>query len=115
MNGYVALALAITSEVFGTTMLKLSEGFTNVFPSIGVVLGFGCAFYCLSLCLRTVSLSLAYAIWSGVGTAITALLGILIWNDPFSMMTCLGLILIIGGVVLLNSKELESGKTPSNG
>lgn len=115
MNGYVALSLAIVFEVFGTTMLKLSDGFTNLIPSMGVALGFGMAFYSLSLCLRTVSLSLAYAIWSGVGTAITALLGVLIWSDEFSMMTFFGLVLIIGGVVLLNSKDLDKAKKPSNG
>lgn len=115
MNGYVALSLAIVFEVFGTTMLKLSDGFTNLIPSMGVALGFGMAFYSLSLCLRTVSLSLAYAIWSGVGTAITALLGVLIWNDEFSMMTFFGLVLIIGGVVLLNSKDLDKATKPSNG
>ncbi|MEH6942311.1 DMT family transporter [Bacillus sp. JJ722] len=108
MNGYVALSLAIVFEVFGTTMLKLSDGFTNLIPSLGVAVGFGLAFYSLSLCLRTVSLSLAYAIWSGVGTAITALLGVLIWKDEFTTMTFFGLLLIIGGVVLLNSESSEN-------
>jgi multidrug resistance protein EbrB len=105
MKGYVALGMAIISEVFGTTMLKLSEGFTHLFPSIGVMVGFGLAFYCLSLCLKTVPLSLAYAVWSGVGTALTALIGVLIWKDPFNMATLVGLVLIIGGVVLLHTSK----------
>ncbi|WJQ15647.1 multidrug efflux SMR transporter [Geobacillus stearothermophilus] len=114
MKGYIALGMAIFSEIFGTTMLKLSEGFTNLFPSIGVIVGFGLSFYCLSLCLKTVPLSLAYAIWSGIGTALTALIGVLLWRDPFSIITLVGLVLIIGGVVLLNtSKSPENVRKPS--
>lgn len=114
MKGYIALGMAIFSEIFGATMLKLSEGFTNLFPSIGVIVGFGLSFYCLSLCLKTFPLSLAYAIWSGVGTALTALIGVLLWRDPFSIITLVGLVLIIGGVVLLNtSKSPENVGKPS--
>lgn len=105
MKSYFALGMAISCELFGTTMLKLSEGFTNPFPSIGVVLGFGLAFYALSISLRTVPLSFAYAIWSGVGTALTAIIGILVWGDPFNAVTAGGLVLIIGGVVLLNASR----------
>ncbi|MEK3905396.1 MULTISPECIES: DMT family transporter [unclassified Paenibacillus] len=105
MRGYFALSIAIMSEIFGTTMLKLSNGFSSVLPSIGVVLGMGLAFYCLSISLRTIPLSLAYAIWSGVGTALTALIGILIWNDPFNLLTGISLLIIIGGLVLLNSPD----------
>ncbi|MBT2648622.1 multidrug efflux SMR transporter [Bacillus sp. ISL-34] len=111
MKGYIALGISIISEVFGTTMLKLSEGFTHSFASFGVIIGFGIAFYSLSLCLKTIPLSLAYAIWSGIGTALTALIGVLIWNEAFSITTLGGLVLIIGGVVLLNashtSKQVE--------
>lgn len=97
------LTISIISEVFGTTMLKLSEGFSHLLPSLGVVFGFAIAFFCLSLCLKTVPLSLAYAIWSGIGTALTALIGVLIWDEPFSFSTLCGLVLIIGGVALLNA------------
>ncbi|WP_019240997.1 MULTISPECIES: DMT family transporter [Bacillus] len=103
MKGYMYLAISIISEVFGTTMLKLSEGFTYLLPSLGVVAGFFIAFFCLSLCLKTVPLSLAYAIWAGIGTALTALIGVLIWNEPFSFATLSGLLFIIGGVALLNA------------
>ncbi|RKJ07499.1 QacE family quaternary ammonium compound efflux SMR transporter [Butyricicoccus sp. 1XD8-22] len=97
--------MSIIIEIFGTTMLKMSEGFTNLFPSFGVIVGIGLAIYCLSLCLTTVPLSLAYAIWSGVGTALTALIGILLWREPFSIIMFVGLVLIIGGVVLLNASN----------
>ncbi|MGM9988205.1 MAG: DMT family transporter [Bacillaceae bacterium] len=115
MSGYKALAIAIMSEIFGTTMLKLSEGFTNLLPSLAVIFGFGLAFYSLSLCLKTVPLSLAYAIWSGVGTALTALIGVLLWGEPFNMITLSGLVLIIGGVALLNvSNNDETANKSTN-
>lgn len=102
MKGYLFLTISIISEVTGTMMLKLSEGFTMIGPSIGVGIGYGISFYCLSLCLKTLPLSLAYAIWSGVGTALTVVLGILIWGDMFNLYSAIGILLIIGGVVLLN-------------
>ncbi|WP_257350777.1 DMT family transporter [Pseudalkalibacillus decolorationis] len=115
MKGYIALGISIISEVFGTTMLKLSEGFTILFPSIGVIVGFGLAFYYLSLCLKTIPLSLAYAIWAGVGTALTALIGVLLWRDPFNIITLVGLLLVIGGVALLNaSNSPEKVMKPSS-
>lgn len=115
MKGYIALSISIISEIFGTTMLKLSDGFTNLFPSIGVIIGFVIAFYCLSLCLKTIPLSLAYAIWSGIGTAATALIGILLWQDPFSVVTLVGLVLIIGGVIFLSaSDQPDNAMKPSS-
>lgn len=110
MNGYVALGIAVITEVFGTTMLKMSEGFTNLFPTLGVVLGMGLSFYFLTMCLKTIPLSTAYAIWAGTGTALTALLGVVLWNDAFNFLSGIGLILVIGGVVLLNLSK-SSGKT----
>lgn len=102
MNPFILLMIAIVSEVFGSTMLKVSHGFKRLFPSLGVVLGMGMAFYLLSITLTKIPLSTAYAIWSGVGTALTALIGIVLWEEPFSYLTGLGLVAIIGGVILLN-------------
>lgn len=101
--GYIALGIAIASEVVGTTMLKMSEGFTQLLPSMGVIIGFIIAFYSLSISLRELPLSLAYAIWSGVGTVLTALVGMVVWGDPFGILTFAGIVLIVGGVVLLNA------------
>lgn len=108
MKAYFALAIAIIAEVFGTTMLKLSDGFTNLLPSIGLVVGMGLSFYFLTMCLKTIPLSTAYAIWAGVGTAITALLGVILWKDPFNMLSGIGLMMVIGGVVLLNFSKSPS-------
>jgi Membrane transporters of cations and cationic drugs len=104
-KGYAALAVSIVSEITGTTMLKMSDGFTDALPSVGVLIGYGLSFYGLSICLKTIPLSVAYAIWSGLGTALTALIGALVWDDPLSLQTLAGLALIIGGVVLLNASR----------
>ncbi|WP_339271173.1 multidrug efflux SMR transporter [Paenibacillus sp. FSL R5-0470] len=101
MNSYVLLATAIICEVFGSSMLKVSNGFKRVFPSIGVIIGMGLAFYSLSLALKTIPLGTAYAIWSGVGTALTAIIGVVIYKENFNRKKLLGLLLIIGGVIIM--------------
>ncbi|WP_342532559.1 multidrug efflux SMR transporter [Lysinibacillus sp. FSL M8-0216] len=113
MKGYLFLTLSIISEVFATTMLKLSDGFTVPEPSVAVALGYGISFYSLSLCLKTLPLSLAYAIWSGVGTALTVIVGIVIWNDLFNLYSALGIALIIGGVILLNQGDRNGREADS--
>lgn len=105
MKSYLFLAIAIISEIFGTSMLKASAGFSKLYPSLATLVGFGIAFYSLSISLQQIPLGIAYAIWSGVGTAITAIIGIVIWKETASVTTVLGLLLIIGGVVLLNLKN----------
>lgn len=108
MKGYLFLALSIVSEVFATTMLKFSEAFTILGPSIAVALGYGISFYSLSLCLKTLPLSLAYAIWSGIGTALTVIVGIVVWGEIFNLYSAIGITLIIGGVILLNQGDHQS-------
>ncbi|MFJ5768683.1 DMT family transporter [Psychrobacillus sp. NPDC093180] len=102
MNAYILLAIAIISEVFGSSMLKMTEGFKKVLPSVGVVLGYAIAFYALSLSLKTLPIGTAYAIWAGVGTALTALIGIVLYKEGFNRKKLFGLLLIISGVILLN-------------
>jgi multidrug resistance protein EbrA len=97
----VLLSIAIVSEVFGSSMLKASNGFKRLLPSLAVVIGMGLAFFNLSLALKEIPLGTAYAIWSGVGTAITALVGVLAYKEKLNVKKVLGLVLIIGGVALL--------------
>lgn len=104
MKAYLFLAVAIVSEIFGTSMLKASDGFTKLFPSIGTVACFALAFYSLSLSLQQIPLGVAYAIWSGVGTALTAVIGIVIWKETASLTTAVGIVLIIAGVIVINLK-----------
>ncbi|MCM3245164.1 multidrug efflux SMR transporter [Cytobacillus firmus] len=103
MNAYLLLALAIVSEVFGSSMLKATNGFKKLLPSLGVIIGYGVAFYSLSLSLKTLPLGVAYAIWAGLGTVLTALVGITIYKEKVNDKKILGLALIVGGVILLNS------------
>ncbi|MNH95204.1 Multidrug resistance protein EbrB [compost metagenome] len=105
MKAYLFLAGAIVSELVGTSLLKGSAGFTKLLPSIGTIIFFGAAFYLLSLSLQTIPLGIAYAIWSGVGTAITAIIGIALWKETVSVYTVLGILLIIAGVIVLNLKR----------
>lgn len=101
---YLFLALAIASELLGSTSLKLSQGFTRLVPSVFVVLGFGAAFYFLSQALRTIPLSISYAVWSGVGTAATVLIGVWLFKESFDLIKAAGIVAILVGVVLLNLK-----------
>jgi multidrug resistance protein EbrA len=102
MQGYIILIIAIIGEVFGSSMLKASNGFKRVLPIFGVIIGYGVAFYALSLALKTIPLGMAYAIWSGLGTVLTALIGIIIYKEGISSKKLFGIGLIIGGVVILN-------------
>lgn len=93
------LALTIVFEVTGSVMMKLSAGFTHLFPSIGVFVFYGLALSGLTLVLKSIELSIAYAIWSGAGTALTAVIGIWLFGESLTLMKVASIILIIVGVV----------------
>jgi small multidrug resistance pump len=99
---WVYLAIAIVSEVIATSALKASESFTKLYPSIVVVVGYGVAFYFLSLTLRTIPVGIAYAVWSGVGIVLVSLVGWLLYGQRLDMAAYLGIGLIAAGVVVLN-------------
>lgn len=100
---YLLLGIAIVSEVFGSTMLKLSNGFTRLLPVAGVIVGFGVAFYSLSIALKTLPLGVVYATWSGCGTILTVIAGVLFFKEKVNKQDILGIGLLIVGLVLLNS------------
>ena len=102
MNAYVYLALAIVAEVIATSALKASEGFTRLGPSLLVAAGYGVAFYFLSLTLKSVPVGVAYAIWSGAGIVLIALIGWLVLKQPLDLPAMLGMALIVAGVVIMN-------------
>lgn len=104
VTGYILLAIAIAVEIFSTSMLKLSAGFTRVVPSIIFVVGMSLSFFAMGRALLSLPLSIAYAVWAGVGTALTALLGVVLWKEELSMTAVAGIGLIVVGVVLLNLK-----------
>ena len=98
----MTLGLAIVAEVIGTTALKASESFTRLVPSLVVVVGYGVAFYCLSLVLKTVPVGVAYAVWSGLGIALITLVAFVVYGQRIDLAGVLGMGLIIAGVVVLN-------------
>ncbi len=100
--GYGLLAAAIAAEVAGTTAMKYSEGFTRLWPSLVTVAGYLLAFTLLAQTLKTMQVGTAYAIWAGVGTAAVAVIGMLFLGESASVAKLAGILLVIGGVVLLN-------------
>lgn len=102
MPPYAILAAAIVSEVIGTTALKASAGFTKIGPAALVVIGFGSAFYCLSLVLHTIPLGTAYAVWAGGGIVLTAVAAWIIFGQRPDLAGFAGMGLIVAGVLVLN-------------
>lgn len=96
------LAIAIVSEVIATSALNATQGFTRWLPSLIVVVGYGAAFYFLSLTLRAIPLGIAYAVWSGAGVALIALIGWAVYRQPLDLPALIGIGLIVSGVVVLN-------------
>ncbi|EWH03286.1 DMT family transporter [Halomonas sp. BC04] len=98
---FVYLALAIVAEVVATSALKATEGFTRLWPSLLVIVGYVLAFYMLSLVLRTIPVGVAYAIWAGMGIVLVALVGALVFGQRPDLPAVLGITLIIAGVVVI--------------
>ena len=109
---FFLLAIAICCEVTGAICLKASEGFTIVLPSIATAVGYGLSIFLLVKILQHLPLGLVYGMWGGIGSAATMLVGVLVWNDPFTVFTVLGLLLVVGGCYLLNkgTDEIEAAK-----
>lgn len=109
---FLLLGISIACEVTATISLKMTEGFTVVGPSIITILGYLASFILLVRILEHKPLGLVYAIWGGVGSALTMLVGVLVWHDPFTPLTALGLGLVVVGVYFLNTgtDELEARK-----
>ena len=99
--GYLYLGIAIVAEVVATSALKASEGFTRTGPSLIVAIGYGVAFYFLSLVLKTVPMGVAYAVWSGVGIVLIAAIGWLLMRQPLDVPALLGIGLIVAGVAVI--------------
>jgi len=99
---WLYLSIAIVCEVIATSALKSSEGFTRLTPSLIVVAGYVAAYYCLSLTLRSISVGIVYAIWSGVGIVLISLVGWLVFGQTLSALALLGIGLITSGVIILS-------------
>lgn len=102
MSKWLLLSAAILAEVFGTSFLKASEGFTKFWPSVAVIIGYLIAFYFLALSLKFIPVGIAYAIWAGVGVVLIALIGWLVFGQKLDFPAVIGISFIIAGVITLN-------------
>ncbi|MFE6827407.1 DMT family transporter [Streptomyces sp. NPDC057690] len=100
--GYLTLAGAIAAEVAATTAMKYSDGFSRLWPSLLTASGYVVSFLLLAQTLKTVGIGTAYAIWAGVGTAAIAVIGLALFGESLTPVKAVGILLIVGGVVVLN-------------
>ena len=102
MLAYGLLAIAIVSEVTGSTFLAKSEGFSKPLPTIITMICFGIAFYFLSQVIKTIPLGIAYAIWSGVGIVLVTIIAWIVFDQKLDVWGIIGIALIMSGVLVLN-------------
>ena len=108
MANWYYLTMAIFSEVIATSSLKSSEGFTNLIPSVIVLVGYSAAFYFLSLTLNDIPIGIAYAIWSGVGIVGIAVVAVIFHDQQLDAGAILGMGLIIAGIVIMRTYSTMS-------
>ncbi|ANB72954.1 multidrug transporter [Paraburkholderia phytofirmans OLGA172] len=102
MPPYALLAIAIVAEVIATSAMRASEGFSRLLPATVVVIGYGIAFYCLSLTLKSIPVGIVYAVWSGAGIVLITLVALVLYRQVPDVPAIIGLGLIIAGVAVLN-------------
>ncbi|HEX6831805.1 MAG TPA: multidrug efflux SMR transporter [Methyloceanibacter sp.] len=99
---WVILYVAVLFEVAATTALKASEGFTRLIPSLIVVVGYGVAFYLMTLSLNKIPLAIVYAVWSALGIALISIVGAIRYGESLDAPAVAGLAMIVGGVIVIN-------------
>jgi multidrug transporter EmrE-like cation transporter len=102
MMTYVYLLIAVAFETFGSACLQASQQFTRLWPSLGVLAGFGGAFWFFALVLKVLPLGVTYALWSGIGMVLIAGSGWLIFGQKLDLAAMLGIGLIIAGILVIN-------------
>ncbi len=106
---YVYLAISIVAEVIATSALKASDGFSKLWPSVIVVIGYGIAFHFLASTLKTIPVGVAYAIWAGAGVTIVAIVGWLLFGQKLDAPAIIGMAMIVGGVVIMQAFSKTTG------
>jgi small multidrug resistance pump len=99
---YIYLFIAIVAEVIATSALARSDGFTRLWPTLISAVGYGLAFYLLSLVTRTVPVGIVYAVWSGAGIVLVAAAGWLLFGQKLDLPAIIGLAMIVAGVLIIN-------------
>ena len=102
MQSWLILIAAIILEVAGTTAMKLSDGFTRPLPSVLLVVFYLLSLAALTLALKRIDMSVAYAIWAGVGTVLIAIVGVMWFREPVSLLKVASILLIAAGVAGLH-------------
>jgi small multidrug resistance pump len=110
---WIYLIVAIALEVAGTVCMKLSEGCTQLWPAALMLVFYALGLGAMSLAVQSIDVSIGYALWTGVGLAIVALIGIVWFEEPVSMLKLASLLLIIVGVAGLNYSEKKQAKLPT--
>jgi small multidrug resistance pump len=106
---YIYLVIAILAEVAATTALPASRQFTQLWPSILVVVGYATAFFFLSLTVKVMPVGIVYAIWAGLGIVAVAVLGVVIYGQRLDLVAIAGMGLIIAGVLVINLLSSTTG------
>ncbi|WP_240230189.1 DMT family transporter [Devosia lacusdianchii] len=109
MPGYLFLGLAIIGEVIATSFLRASAGFTQLVPTIVVVVGYGVTFYFFSLALQTIPVGIGYAIWSGIGIVLISIIAFFVYGQSLDLPALIGIGLILAGVIVINVFSQSSG------
>ena len=102
MNGAIYLGIAIVGEVIATSFLRASAGFTQLVPTLVVVVGYGVTFYFFSLALQTIPVGIGYAIWSGVGIVLISIIAYFVYGQVLDLPALVGIGLILAGVLVIN-------------
>ena len=102
MNEWIYLTLAIVFEVAGTTAMKVSDGFSKLVPSIWMAIFYLLSLSALTFALKKIDMSISYAIWAGVGTALITIIGIVAFKEEINLIKVVSIILIIAGVIGLH-------------
>ena len=109
MQAYLYLAIAIIAEVIGTTALKAVDGFSRPWPLLAVVIGYGIAFWMLSLVMKSLPVGVTYAIWSGLGIVLISLAGWLVYGQKLDAAALAGMALIVAGVLVIQLFSVSAG------
>lgn len=99
---YMYLTIAVICEVVATSSLKATQEFTRLAPTLVVIIGYLAAFYFLTLSLKTLTIGVAYAIWSGLGIVLIAIFGYIIYREMLDIPAIIGIGLILAGIVVIN-------------
>lgn len=101
MPAYMILILAVAAETIGTTALQASQQFTRLWPSVLVVLAYAVSFYLLSMTLKIMPVGVVYALWSGLGIVLIAIIGFLVFGQKLDLPAILGIAMILGGILVI--------------